>query len=98
MVFGGEGEDLFVLGDWITGSTTELVDFNSADDQLVVIYDDAGGAAEPRLELRANPDDPSMTQVTLDGQVISELSSDAAPGLGDIVLMGASDAAHLAAA
>lgn len=90
---GGNGADSFVLGDWITGEAATLSDFDATEDQLLVVYDDSG-LEQPELEFMAD-DDPDLTQIVLDGQVLAVMPTADLPAIESIVLMGKSSASAL---
>lgn len=93
---GGDGADTFILG-YAPGDgplvergadgPSQLLDFDAAEDQLIVLYDDSV-AGTPSLELRSSARADGVMEVVVDGAVISELSGDKLPARDDIVLMG----------
>ncbi|WP_425099895.1 calcium-binding protein [Tropicibacter sp. S64] len=91
-VTGGDGADVFMLGDWIVDDAADLADFDAGEDQIVIVYDDAGGAATPDLTLRLNADDPAVTEIVVDGTVLGTLTTASAPDVSTIVLVGESAA------
>ncbi|MDA7425785.1 calcium-binding protein [Thalassococcus lentus] len=94
VVSGGDGADTMVLGHWITGDAAELVDFDSAEDQIMIVYDDSTND-EPELDIRLSADDPNISEIVLDGHVVSTLPTADAPGLDAVVLVGESTAQAL---
>ena len=87
---GGAGADSFVLGDWLgEGEPAVIEDFDPAEDELVVVYDDSAHAA-PELGLQADPDDPGSMILTLDGVAVAELIDQAGLDLDQITLLPAS--------
>lgn len=98
VVHGGDGADVLVLGDWITGDASELADYDSGEDQLVIVYDDADGAGEPELEIRVSATDPAVTEIVMDGQVLTTMPTADAPAIESLVLIGESVAAQMALA
>ena len=87
-----------VLGDWFTGAASELVDFDAGEDQIVIVYDDSDGAEEPEIEIRVSASDPAMTEIVMDGQVLSFMPTEDAPPIEALVLVGESVAAQMALA
>jgi Ca2+-binding RTX toxin-like protein len=88
---GGEGADIFALGDWIDGEAAELVDYDSSEDQIMIVYE----GDPPEVELRTNADQPSLSEIVVDGAVIGKMPTDLAPDVSDLVLVAAEDAAVL---
>lgn len=95
---GGEGADTFVLGDWITVDAAQLMDYDQSEDQIVIVFDDSTGSEDPVLEIRQSADDPATTEIVVDGTVLATLPTEDAPDLENVVLVGESVAAELAAA
>ncbi len=103
IVTGGDGEDVMILGDWAMGAdideAAQLMDYDASEDQLVIVFDDSDETAEePEVTLQPSPDNPDVTEILLDGTVISTLPTTDAPPLEAIVLMGQSAAESLALA
>ena len=83
---GGAGDDTFILGD--EGSedgVAEITDFNSEEDSLVLVYDDASGDA-PEMNLVKDSETGAST-LFANGTAISVIQSDDDFDLSDIVLM-----------
>ena len=83
---GGAGDDTFILGD--EGSedgVAEITDFNSEEDSLVLVYDDASGDA-PEMNLVKDSETGAST-LFANGTAISVIQSDDNFDLSDIVLM-----------
>jgi hypothetical protein len=97
VVHGGTGADTMILGSWMTGESAELLDFDAAEDQIVIVYDDSGEGL-PELDIRISSDDPDVTEILLDGEVLTTLPTEGAPTLDALVLVGESVAAQLALA
>ncbi|SDH09398.1 calcium-binding protein [Alloyangia pacifica] len=90
VVSGGDGADSFLLGDWIAGGeAAELMDFDPQQDQIVVVW---SGAEAPVLELRASAEEPGMTEICADGEVLALLPAADMPGLETIALIEAQQA------
>lgn len=90
LVHGGEGADSLILGDWMTGLASELVDFDAVEDQLVIVFDDGPGTPDPELEIRVSADNSEVTEIVLNGQVLTTLPTSDAPTLDGLVLVGES--------
>ncbi|MGC9369115.1 MAG: calcium-binding protein [Paracoccaceae bacterium] len=87
---GGAGADRFTLGDWMENAGPAVIeDFDAAEDELVVVYDDSAHPA-PSLGLEADPDNAGNMILTLDGMALAELHHPAGLDLGQVVLMPAS--------
>lgn len=78
-----------------TREQTEVIDFDEAEDQLVIIYDDSAGGGDPTMEMRASAEDPGVTEIVVDGTVLGRLPTSEAPPLSAIFLVGESTAAAL---
>ncbi|MBP0481538.1 hypothetical protein [Sagittula salina] len=93
------GADMAVQGRenaLVVAGPSGVADFDRAEDQLLIVYDDSGGAAEPELEIRISATDPAMSEIVLDGLVLTVLPTQDAPALDALVLVGESVAAALA--
>lgn len=84
---GGEGADLFALGDWLDADAPATIDdFSTAEDRLVLIYDPAlSPAPEVTLEPSETTDDSAW--VLLNGIRIAEVMGAAGLAAADITLM-----------
>lgn len=71
------------------------LDYDPASDQLLIVFDDSAGGAEPELDMRISDTNPDVTEIRIGETVLARMSSDEAPPLSDIVLVGESDAAAL---
>jgi Ca2+-binding RTX toxin-like protein len=82
--FGDEGEDDFVLHDWLAqGGVAEVSDYTAAQDKLVVVYDPA---VHPDPELSVQPgDDGRSSTLLLDGHPLVVVRGDAI-NLSDVEL------------
>ncbi|MCC5963806.1 MAG: hypothetical protein JJU09_11830 [Rhodobacteraceae bacterium] len=86
MLSGGEGEDIFALGDWLAGGEpATILDYTAGEDQIALHYDPAHCDA-PEISVTHDGDDPDKAEIRLDGQVIAYVVN--APHLtaGDIGL------------
>lgn len=89
IVSGGRGADLFTLGHWIT-SPAQVMDFDPAEDKLLVIFNDAV-ESEPRIELRMAPNDTEQTELFLDGVHLASFSGASGLTLADVAVIGSSE-------
>lgn len=95
VVGGGNGSDTLVLGDWITDQSAELWDFDAAEDQIVIVFDDSDTEADPDLTIRVSEADPALSEIVVDGQVLGTVATAHAPSPDMIVLVGESVAGSL---
>lgn len=89
MLHGGEGADIFALGDWLAqGDPVTILDYSDAEDQLVLHYDPAR-MATPDVSVSFDPAYPDTAEIRLNGHVIAHVAH--APDLraGDIALVAA---------
>lgn len=74
----GDGADEIILGDWLAGGeTTAIMDYTSADDSVVLVWDDASAdSVEPRITLGSDLDENNVAQtlVMLDGTVVATVN------------------------
>lgn len=95
VVTGGEGADDVVLGDWIDSEgVVELMDFNSGEDQLLMVCD---LAEYPDPDVQVVPDEsaPNLCHVMVNGTEIARVMSSGALSADDIVLIDQADSAAL---
>ena len=86
IVTAGDGADDIVLGDWIAeGGAASIVDFDGADDNILLVYDDA--EETPEVTVQAAPDNPADAQVLMDGVVVANVFGGAGLAASDIVMM-----------
>ncbi|MGK7752847.1 hypothetical protein [Roseovarius sp. C03] len=84
---GGTGADGFILRDWTdAGHQGRIVDFNTAEDSLVVLYDGTGNAA-PDVTVENDREISDLHRILLDGAVVAEVTSDTALTLAHISLI-----------
>ncbi len=84
---GGEGMDSFLLSQWAEGSPeATIMDFNSAEDSLVLLYEDSGGL-DPQVEIRTEEETPDTGAVYVNGVKVATVhgGGDLAPT--DITLL-----------
>lgn len=91
----GAGADILVLGEWMTAQGAQVLDFDEEEDQLMVVYNDQAHGDTPEVELRLSAADPSLTEIVLGDEVLATLSTEDAPDLSSIVLIGESTLADL---
>ncbi|QFT97614.1 Hemolysin, chromosomal [Roseovarius sp. THAF8] len=83
---GGTGADSFILRDWLDADHQgQIVDFNTAEDNLVLLYDYDGTV--PDVTIEEDPDAQNLHRVLLGGEVIANVTSDAALTLAHITLI-----------
>jgi Ca2+-binding RTX toxin-like protein len=93
IVTGGEGADQIVLGDWLaSGEAAQITDYSSAEDSLVLVWDDSpGDSQEPLISLTPDPEATGQTFVMMNGLIVAVVNgSDLEPG--DIALIPLSTA------
>jgi len=95
---GGADEDTFVLGEWMTSGSASLTDFDAQEDQLMIVFDDSETEEEPEVEVRVSATDPTLSEIVLDGVVLSTLPTADAPTPETLVLVGESVVAQLSLA
>lgn len=84
---GGNGADSFILRDWLDAEHQgRIVDFNTAEDNLALLYDDTGDTT-PDVTIEQDPDVSGLHRVLLDGDIVAEVTSDAALTLAHITLI-----------
>ena len=87
-------EEMPLAGDWITqAETPEIIDYTARDEQLVLVWDDmTEGAAEPEVAVSADPDDPDVVHVEMNGAPLAEIHGEPGLTLADIALVALSSA------
>lgn len=84
---GGEGDDDFILQDWLTeGGVAHISDYDADRDQLIVMYDPAAHP-DPALTLETT-EDGSQSTILLDGAPVATIQGSAVR-LDDIRLSAA---------
>lgn len=84
---GGSGSDTFVLGDWITeGNAAQITDFDVADDNLLLIWDDSSGD-EPVVDLVADPHNETVIFVQMDGITVATVDAETGFDISDVSLI-----------
>lgn len=89
---GGSGADVFNVANW--GSDTplsQIMDFSPAEDSLIVLYEDTDGPV-PLVTIEQDEEQSDLHRILLNGQIIAEVSSDAALSLDHITLMSSDGA------
>ncbi|MDU8929544.1 hypothetical protein RXV86_19310 [Alisedimentitalea sp. MJ-SS2] len=86
------GEDAIQNGEtdnWVevVEQTSEVIDFDLAEDTLVLAYDGAPGADPPTLGLEPDGEDPDLTHVLLNGHVVMSLHDASGITTDDIQLV-----------
>lgn len=86
VVTGGDGaDDILLGGDTGTGAATEIMDFVSNEDSLIIEYDDNGEM--PEVDLQRDDDQEGLFRVLLDGAEVAVVHSAGGMGLDDIALV-----------
>lgn len=71
---GSEGNDTFILGDWIADGQIAVVQgFDTNEDALVVVYDDANYSEMPSVTAAPDGGNADVTHISLNGTVIASL-------------------------
>jgi Ca2+-binding RTX toxin-like protein len=87
IVTGSDGADTIVLGDWIIGEEAAvLMDFDTAEDALVIVADMDQQSADPVIEIVFDPAAPDVNHILVDGTEIATVYSDS-PLTGDDILL-----------
>ena len=98
VVTAGEAGDDIVLGGWIAeGAAAELMDYDPAEDQLMLVWDTKADPA-PEIEVTADPEIPGMSHIVVNGTELARVHGGAAVAPGDIRLVDYADAPDLAPA
>jgi hypothetical protein len=83
---GGEGADVFTIGDWIgEGEFAHITDYNSSEDEIVVVYD-ALAHPDPQIELITEEGFPDAV-VWLDGIPLAVITGGAGLTVNALTLM-----------
>jgi len=83
----GDGEDQVIVGSWINGDDAiELVDFDSSDDQLVLLWD-MQNQPDPDIEIEAVPEAPDQSIIRINGAETLRVNTSAGITEDDIVLL-----------
>lgn len=86
---GGNGEDAFVLGDWITPENpATITDFTSGEDVIQVLVDDLTTTPAPALDFRPGSG-AGHVQLLLNDDVIADVYGDFGTEFVGTVLLGA---------
>ncbi len=97
MLHGGEGTDVFALGEWLAGQTpATILDYSAQEDQITLHYD-PDRIDPPSVSVSHAPGDPATAEIRLEGQIVAYVAN--APELlaEDIRLVAGLPAAMLAA-
>lgn len=94
---GGEGADVFALGDWLAGAEpATILDYNAHQDQITLHYD-PDRLDPPIISISFTADDPDTAQIRLDGQVVALVLNAPDLATADIALVAGLPAELLAA-
>ncbi len=93
IVTAGDGADTIVLGDWnIDGDAAQLMDFDSAEDRLMLVWNQA---SDPTVEILADPVTSGLSHVIVNGFEIAAVHG-TAPLVEDILVVTSNHAPLLA--
>jgi len=91
----GSGADSVILGEWLRAEhQAEILDFSTAEDTLLVVYDDAGGAV-PDITLESDPDTAGTQHLVLDGSAVAVIANAQGLTLDHVTLLPESGLAAL---
>jgi Ca2+-binding RTX toxin-like protein len=91
----GAGADTVFLGDWISEDTAaEVMDYNGAEDQLIMVWDQID-EPDPEIEVLADDADPNTSLVVVNGTTIATVHGGTNLTAGDIALISRADAEAL---
>lgn len=84
----------FSLTDWISErSGSEILDYSSTSESLMLIWDDTqSDADEPKVDVAPDPDDPEVMQVSMNGENVAEVYGDTEMDASDLTLIPLSSA------
>lgn len=86
-VTSGEGSDLVILGDWLSGgSAAEILDFSVEEDRLALGWD-LTHDPDPEIAVETNPDMPGQASLMVNGTLVAILNCDTPPDAGDILIV-----------
>ncbi|MEO0357088.1 MAG: calcium-binding protein, partial [Pseudomonadota bacterium] len=89
MASGGEGADSFVVAQQAGEIHSHILDFDAAEDDIVIMYTSDDSA--PEVTLVAADDDPSKVMVHIDGAVVAAVSGGADLTVDDLTLINTQD-------
>lgn len=77
MFSGSDMEDTLAFDGWIAeGQTAQIMDYESFDDSVVLIWDDTDpGKAEPEVTLSDDPENDAVTLILMDGIAVASVNS-----------------------
>lgn len=87
--FGGQGEDVFVLGGSEAAGPANLMDFDPETDQVVFLHEGDGSGQVPSLEVRLSKNDPTISEIVVDGKVFATVATQNAPFAEEISIIDA---------
>lgn len=81
----GDGQDVLVLGDWLLQNLgtepeqdapgpVEIMDYSSADDSLLLVWD--GGGPDPEIDVVADPALAGVSHILVNGDAIATVRGD----------------------
>lgn len=91
IVTGGLGADSIYLPETLD-TAAQLLDFDSAEDRLVVLLD-GPDAAQADITFAPGPDNSGLTELRVNGQPMALLPGDQVPSLDEVMILSQADAA-----
>ncbi|WP_406646707.1 calcium-binding protein [Aliisedimentitalea scapharcae] len=93
IVTAGSGADSIVLGDWITDDqAATIVDYNEAEDQLVMVWD---SDTEADVSVQSDPDNPDLQHIVINGTMVASVHGMGNLTAQDIMLVNSATAGSL---
>lgn len=86
IVNGGSGADTFMAGHWMDSAAAQVTDFDIAEDEIVVVFDD-DMPGDPVVAITPNANSPDTMVITLDGHPVANVANATDLTLDDIELM-----------
>ncbi|WP_296478716.1 calcium-binding protein [Roseinatronobacter sp.] len=72
---GGEGDDIFALGDWLAGrAPAMIVDYSPEQDQIVLHYDPER-LSQPDVSVTFSAERPDVADIRLNGQIVAHVAN-----------------------
>ena len=82
----GDGADVIVLGQWLEDAATEIMDYDAADDSLLLVWD-LKEDPDPQVAILADEADASVNHVLVNGTEIATVHGATPPDPLDIILV-----------
>lgn len=83
-----------MLGDWISeGQPSEVLDYETEKDSLMLVWDDMiDGAEEPQVDVAQDPYDHEVMHVLMNGKSVAEVYGDPELSVSDVTIIPLSSA------